>query len=179
VLVTAKDLLTLPHGMGKRYQLIAGRLHAMPAADWRHGEISANLALVLGAFIRERVLGLGLACGTGFLLYRNPDTVRAPDFAFIAKKNLPEKRPTEAYWPGAPDLAVEVLSPGDRMGEVDEKIEEWLAAGCAGVWVINPKLQTVTNYRSLTEVQINTSGDMLVGDPIVPGFSCKLSELFR
>jgi Uma2 family endonuclease len=175
---TADQLLALPSGMGKRYELVAGELRVMSPAGWEHGEIVYNLQTLLGHFIRENRLGQGFGAETGFMLRRNPDTVRAPDFAFIAKQNLPKSRPNEAYWPGAPDLAVEVLSPGDTTGEVDEKIQEWLAAGCKAVWVVDPQLQTVTVYQSTTNVQLRTADETLTGDPVVPGFSCAVSELF-
>src|SRR3954469_18725334 len=123
--VTADELLALPTGMGKRYELVAGELRVMSPAGWRHGGVAANVASLLGPFIRKHNCGRGFGAETGFLLNRNPDTVRAPDFAFIAEKHLPKTEPSEAFWPGAPDLAVEVLSPGDTSGEVDEKIEEW------------------------------------------------------
>jgi Uma2 family endonuclease len=177
--VTADDLIALPTGMGKRYELVAGELRVMSPAGWRHGVIVDNLEFLLASFIRQHNLGRGFGAETGFLLKRDPDTVRAPDYAFIAAKNLPKNEPEEAFWPGAPDLAVEVLSPGDTSGEVAEKIQEWLAAGCAAVWVVHPKLLTVTIYRSLTDVIVKTSGEMLVGDPVLPGFSCTVDELFR
>jgi Uma2 family endonuclease len=142
--VTAAELLELPTGLGKRHELVAGELRMMSPSGWEHGEVVGNLQTLLGSFIRQHRLGRVFGAETGFLLKRNPDTVRAPDFAFIAKEHLPAQKPKEAFWPGAPDLAVEVLSPGDRTGDVDEKIEEWLAAGCAAVWVVDPKLQTVT-----------------------------------
>lgn len=85
----------------------------------------------------------------------------------------------EAYWPGAPDLAVEVLSPGDTAGEVSEKVEAWLAADCAAVWIVDPMLKTVTIYRSTTIVQIVTANEVLIGDPVVPGFTCAVSDIFR
>ena len=178
-LVTAAELLQLPAGMGKRYELVAGELRVMSPSGWEHGEIVYNLQTLLGHYIRQHGLGRGFGAETGFLLRRNPDTVRAPDFAFIAKKHLPDTKPKEAFWPGAPDLAVEVLSPSDRMGEVDEKIEEWLAAGCAAVWVVDPKLQTVTIYQSPTNVLVKTAGEIFNGDPVVPGFSCAVDELFQ
>lgn len=151
----------------------------MSPAGWRHGSVAANVATLLGSFISANRLGLGFGAETGFLLKRNPDTVRAPDFAFIAKTNLPQSEPTEAFWPGAPDLAVEVLSPGDTSGDVGEKVEEWLGAGCSSVWVVDPKLRTVTIYESLANVRIFAAGEMLVGDPVVPGFSCNVDELFN
>ena len=178
-LYTADELLTLPTGMGKRYELVAGELREMSPSGWRHGAVVDNLHTLLGSFIRARGLGRGFGAETGFRIACDPDTVRAPDFAFIAKEHIPSEPPEEGYWPGAPDLAVEVLSPSDRTGEVDEKIDAWLNAGCAAVWVIDPKLETVTVYRSRTDVQVKTAGEELQGDPIVPGFSCGVDELFR
>jgi Uma2 family endonuclease len=133
----------------------------------------------LESYVTERDLGVVFGAETGFRLASNPDTVRAPDVSFVAKRNLPEQEPKDGFWPGAPDLAVEILSPGDRTGEVDEKIDAWLAAGCAAVWIVNPKLKTVTVYRSRTDVQSTATGDVLQGDPVVPGFSYVIDELFR
>jgi Uma2 family endonuclease len=177
--VTADELLAMPTGMGKRYELVTGELRIMSPSGWRHGEIVDNLTALLSAYIRAHDLGRGFGAETGFLIAVDPDTVRAPDFAFIAKANLPAEKPSEAFWPGAPDLAVEVLSPSDRTGEVDEKIDAWLAAGCTAVWVIDPQLETVTSYRSRTDVQIKTAGEILEGAPVVPGLSCPVNELFR
>jgi len=87
--------------------------------------------------------------------------------------------PREAFWPGAPDLAVEVLSPDDRTGEVDEKIEAWLAAGTAAVWIVDPKLRTVTIHESGNQVSVRAAGQTLDGGTVVPGFSCAVDELFR
>lgn len=178
-LATADELLTIPTGMGWRYELIAGRIQVYSASGWRRGQIVGNITAILSHFIKTHELGRGFAAGTGFLLTRNPDAVRAPDFAFISNKHLPKENPTEAFWPGAPDLAVEVLSPGARTGEVDEKIEACLAAGCQAVWVIDPELETVTIYRSRSDVVVKAANDILAGDPVVPGFSCPVAELFR
>lgn len=178
-LVTAEELLALPTGMGKRYELIMGELRVMSPSGWPHGKVVGKLHNRLGYFIEEHDLGIVFGAETGFLIARNPDTVRAPDFAFVAKKNIPEVKPVEAFWPGAPDLAVEVLSPGDTTGEVDEKIDTWLTSGCSAVWVIDSRLETVTTYYSRTDIRIKTAGEILEGGAIVPGFSCSVSELFR
>lgn len=177
--VTADELLALPTGMGQRYELVAGELRVMSPAGWRHGGVADSVAALLAPYIRKHMLGRGFAAETGFLLRRNPDTVRAPDYAFVSNARLPKSEPAEAYWPGAPDLAVEVLSPSDTFGEVAEKVDEWLSSGCLVVWVIDPKLQTITIYESLTNVRILAVGDTLQGDPVLPGFSCDVSQLFQ
>ena len=178
-LTTADELLSLPTGLGQRYELVAGQLRVMSPSGWAHGKVVGKLHNRLGYFIEQHDLGIVFGAETGFRLASDPDTVRAPDFAFVAKQKIPEVPPRDGFWPGAPDLAVEVVSPGDRMGEVDEKIQEWLTSGCAAVWVIDPKLETVTVYRSRTDVQVKTVGEVLDGHPIVPGFSCAIKELFR
>ena len=177
--VTAAELLELPTGMGQRYELIAGELRVMSPSGWPHGKVIGKLHTRLGSFVEKHDLGVIFGAETGFRLTSNPDTVRALDIAFIAKQNIPVVEPREGFWPGAPDLAVEVLSPGDRSGEVDEKIEAWLSAGTAAVWVIDPKLKTVTIYQSPTNVQIKVMGEQLDGGAVVPGFSCAVIELFQ
>jgi Uma2 family endonuclease len=178
-LVTAEELLTLPTGMGKRYELVTGEIREMSPSGWPHGVVVGRLHNRLGRFIEDHDLGLVFGAETGFLIARDPDTVRAPDFAFVSKKNIPKEMPSEAFWPGPPDLAVEVLSPSDKTGDVDEKIRAWLAAGCSAVWVIDPQLQTVAIHRSRTDIQSNTTGETLEGGAVVPGFSCPVEELFR
>ncbi|MDZ4656707.1 MAG: Uma2 family endonuclease [Bythopirellula sp.] len=177
-LVTADEVLALPMGMGKRYELVAGELRIMSPGSWRHGNVISNLHGKLFNHVNQHNLGMMFGAETGFRLATDPDTVRAPDIAFIAKSNIPHRLPDAGFWPGAPDLAVEVLSPGDRTGEVDEKIEAWLDAGSLAVWIVDPKLETVTIYRSRTDIQVRTVGEVLDGEPVVPGFSCAVEELF-
>ena len=177
-LITAAELLAMPTGMGKRYELLAGELREMSPSGWRHGKVASRLNARLDIYVEEHDLGLVFGAETGFRLASNPDTVRAPDVSFISKQNVPEREPNDGFWPGAPDLAVEVLSPGDRTGEVNEKIDAWLSAGCNAVWVVDPKRKTVTIHRSRSDIQVKAAGDVLNGDPIVPGFSCTVDELF-
>lgn len=175
---TADELLLLPKGKGKTYELVLGELREMSPGGWRHGNVISNLHGKLGPYVAEKKLGMMFGAETGFKLTSNPDTVRAPDIGFVANKNIPNHLHDRGFWPGVPDLAVEVVSPGDTSGEVDETINAWLEAGCEAVWVVNPKLETVTVYLSRTNVDVRTADDTLSGDPVVPGFSCQVSELF-
>lgn len=177
--VTAAELLALPTGMGKRYELVLGELRVMSPAGWRHGNVASNLHGLLATFVRQHDLGMMFGAKTGFRLARDPDTVRAPDIAFIAKQSLPAEMPREAFWPGAPYLAVEVPSPDDRTGEVDEKIEAWLDAGTVAVWIVDPRLLTVTAYEAKNKVSVKTAGQTFEGGTVVPGFSCAVDDLFR
>lgn len=150
----------------------------MSPAGWEHGEIVMRISGILWEYIRPRELGRLFGAETGFILSRNPDTVRAPDVAFIARENLPRQKPTGAFWPGAPDLAVEVLFPSDRTGEVDEKNRAWIFGGVRMVWVIDPEAHTVTVYRSPTNVKVLTADDVLNGEDVVPGFLSRVAEIF-
>ncbi|HEY4234346.1 MAG TPA: Uma2 family endonuclease [Lacipirellulaceae bacterium] len=178
-IVTAADLLEFPTGMGKRYELVLGELRVMSPSSWRHGNVVSNLHRILASFVKQHDLGMMFGAETGFRLTRDPDTVRAPDIAFIAKRNLPADLPQEAFWPGPPDLAVEVLSPSDRTVEVNEKIEAWLAAGTTAVWVVDPRLRTVSVYLAGSSGHIYSSAETLEGGSVAPGFLCPLDEVFR
>jgi Uma2 family endonuclease len=175
--MTADDLLKLPSGEA-RYELVKGELLTMSPAGSEHGAIIFNLSILLGQFIRANMLGQGFGAETGFKLASNPDTVRAADIAFVRRERIPEAGLPKNFWEIAPDLAVEVLSPGDSFEEVVAKVEEWLAAGSLEVWVVSPKRRNVTAYRSLTDVRTYSEKDELEGGEVVPGFRCKVSEIF-
>lgn len=176
-LTTAEELLSMPDD-GFRYELVEGELRRMSPAGHNHGRIAIRLTVPLGQYVKDHGLGEVYAAETGFLLKNNPDTVRAPDVSFIRQERVEQIGNTEGFWPGAPDLAVEVNSPGDRVGEVEEKVREWLSAGTRLVWVVSPKLRVVTVYRSLTDISTLTEKDTLDGGEVVPGFQFPVAELF-
>ena len=108
----------------------------------------------------------------------DPDTVRAPDASFISRERLAEIGETDGYWPGAPDLVVEVISPNDKYTDVEAKVAEWLEAGTRMVIVINPRRRSVRVHRSPTEVDDLVEGDTIDGSDVVPGWRTPISGLF-
>ena len=177
-LITADELLTLP-GNEFRYELVKGELKKMSPAGHEHGRIVMHLAAPLAQHVKAKQLGEVYAAETGFKLESNPDTVRAPDIAFIVASRVRAVGDTRGYWPGAPDLAVEVLSPNDRVYEIEEKVSQWLLAGSRQVWVVSPKLRTVTIYFSTGDIHVLTDKDRLEGADVVPGFDLPVVELFE
>ncbi len=174
---TAEQLLRIPDD-GYRYELVAGALRKMTPAGWKHGAVAGRLHGWLAHHIEQHDLGTIFTAETGFLISHDPDTVRAPDIAFVRKDHLPAPLPEEAFWPGAPDLAVEVVSPSDTMSSVDDKVQAWLDAAAQVVWVVNPKWRNVTVYRSATNIKTRTENDELAGEDVVEGFCRRVGDIF-
>lgn len=174
--ITVEELLRLPDD-GFRYELVKGELRKMPPAGFEHGVLAIRIGSRLDQHVRLHDLGLVIAAETGFKLASNPDTVRAPDAGFVKKERLPAELP-KGYFPGAPDLAVEVISPDDTLVEVEEKIFDWFASGAKMVWVINPRHKTVKVYSSFTQVKVLVENDELNGEDLLPGFRYRISEIF-
>lgn len=175
--MTAEELIKLPSGKF-RYELINGELITMSPSGSEHGAVVINLTAPLGVHVKTNSLGVVFSAETGFKLASNPDTVRAPDIAFVRRERIPEAGVPKGYWPGAPDLAVEVVSPGDTVHEVDKKVAEWLAAGTSAVWVVNPKRRTVTIHRPSRDIVVLSEADELDGQDVVPGFRCRIIDIF-
>ena len=175
--MTADELLMMP-GDGYRYELVKGQLLKMAPTGYEHGVRTVELTTILHSFIKAHDLGVVCAAETGFLLTQNPDTVRAPDIAFISRQRVQQAGRVKSYWLGPPDLAVEVTSPGDTVREVENKVAEWLEAGTRMVWVVSSKFRMVTSYTSLTDVRTFTEKDILDGGDVVPGFKINVGEIF-
>lgn len=175
--MTADELLRMPED-GWRYELVAGELRKMSPPGFQHGAIAQDLGWRLSASVNQNKLGQVLAAETGFLVSRDPDTVRAPDIAFVSNDQLKRYGMPVKYFPEAPALAVEVVSPDDTAEEVDSKIRCWLSAGTLLAWVVYPGGRTITVYRSLDDIRVLTEADTLSGENVVPGFECQVSEIF-
>jgi len=174
-LMTAEELLhaNIPD---KRTELVRGVLVVREPPGGRHGSVTMNLALRLGNHVVSEGAGQVFAAETGFTLARGPDTVRAPDIAFVQRERLPEPIPV-GFPEFAPDLVVEVLSPGDRPGDVLAKVGDWLEAGARLVWVIDPERQIARVYRHDGSETILSADGALDGEDVLPGFSCLLTSI--
>ena len=172
---TADQLLKTP-GLG-RCELVRGELIMMTHAGFEHGSVVAKITAPLVRFVQQHRLGQMTGAETGFRIGHDPDTVRAPDVAFVRAERIPPE-PVRGFFPGAPDLAVEVLSPDDRASAVLDKVHQWLAAGCLVVWVVDPEKRTVTVYNGPDRTVTLTAADELSADNLLPGLRLPVTEIF-
>ena len=180
-MVATADLMTAQQLLEARNlgpcELVCGRLVILPYTPWQEGLIASRLLGCLSRFVKHEVLGVAVGGRTGFQIGHDPDMVRTADVAFIRSDRIPCEG-TEGYFQGPPDLAVEVVSPNDRAGELLAKVQDWLAAGCRAVWVVDPTSQTVSVYRGLRETTLLTVDDELTNDELLPGFRLPVAQLF-
>ena len=169
----------LPENADKRLQLIEGEIYEMPPAGGEHGGMTLDLGSQIRSHAKANNLGYTTAAETGYILFKNPngkDTVVAPDVGFISKQRLPQGLP-KGYIPVAPDLVVEVVSPGDRADEIDQKVVLYLRYGTRLVWMFYPKTKTVITHN-LDGIQRLDINDMLEGEDVLPGFKLAIREVF-
>jgi Uma2 family endonuclease len=176
-ITTADELLHMPDD-GFRYELVEGELRKMTPTGAEHGFLSSEIDYLLRDHVKRHDLGQVFGAETGFRIGKNPDTVLAPDASFIRKERIAVRGIPKEYFPEAPALVVEIISPSDTAEEVDDKIRRWFAAGVELAWVIYPGGRSVTIYRSLNDIRRLTGSDTLDGESVIPGFSCKISDLF-
>jgi Uma2 family endonuclease len=177
-LMTAAELLTMPDDGFHRYELVKGELISMAPAGGEHGAIGVNASTYINVFVRQNDLGAVFNSDTGFIISADPDTVRAPDVSFLRKENIPPDGIPKGFIPGAPDLAVEVISPSDSYTEVAEKVAQLLEAGTQLVVLIDPRTRTVALHHQSGEIsRLNEADTLTLGD-VLPGFECAVGELF-
>lgn len=175
--MSAEELLRLNTPEARR-ELVRGELIVREPGGFRHGDVAARLLIAVGTFVESRSLGRVFTAETGFRLRTNPDTVRAPDVAFVRRDRLPEP-PPRGYAAIAPDLVIEVLSPDDRPGQVLSKVGDWLEAGTALVWVVDPDRRTARVYRADGGQDLLTDRDRLDGEVVLPEFQYELRRAFE
>ena len=174
---TAELLSQLPDD-GNRYELVLGELRMMSPAGGRHGRIAARINKLLTNHVDDHELGATFAAETGFRIAVDPDTVRAPDAAFVSQQKMEELDDDAGFLPFSPDLAVEVVSPSDTFSGVEEKAFSWLDAGTKIVLIVEPDSKSVHVYKSRDSISVHQTGDAVdVGDA-VPSWKFRVPEIF-
>ncbi len=177
-LVTAEELWRMGEPAdGSRLELLQGELIQMTPAGARHGACCATVSSALHRYVKERSAGHVVSNDTGIFTEKDPDTVLAPDLAYWSRQRLAEL--PEGFVEVPPDLAVEVVSPGDSQSYVHRKVLHYLDHGVALVWVVDPKTRTVTEYRSRQDVRILAEAEEITGGDALPGFSCRVGGFFQ
>jgi Uma2 family endonuclease len=175
--MTADELLAMPDD-GIRRELVEGELREMTPAGWQHGRIAGNIAGELRAYVRAHRLGVMATAEASYRLSADPDTVRVPDVSFVRQGRVDEIGDPTGYWPGAPDLAFEVISPNDRYTEVRAKVDEYLVAGTPMVVLVDPQNREVIVFRpSIGRLEL-AEDDVLDGGDVVPGWKLPVREIF-
>ena len=174
-LVTAEELANYPDS--KDYELVRGVPRVYEPPGGLHGRLGGRIAARLLDHVERFGLGTVLV-EAGYVLRRGPDTVRGPDVSFLSAARLPRDQIPEEFIPGAPDLAVEILSPSSRWSEVEEKVADYLAGGTRLVWVMEPRERRVVVRYPDRPSRTLTAGDVLDGEDVVPGFALTLADLF-
>lgn len=177
-LVTAADLLALPDS-GARRELVRGVVREMAPAGDTHGAVAAAILVHLGRYLYDNPVAEVRAAETGFRLGGVPETVRAPDVAVIRLERIPRSGLADGYFVGAPDLAVEVVSPHDSATEVLEKVEDWLAGGAQLVWVVYPRVPRLVVHRAGGAAQTLGPDDRVDGGGVLSGFGMPLRDLLN
>jgi Uma2 family endonuclease len=177
--LTAEDLWKMPEVPGKRYELVDGELLEMPGAGGQHMTMMVLIFKLIEAFVIEHDLGIAYPDGLAYIIARNPDRVRIPDVSFVTHDRVPEAGPPEGFWPVAPNLAVEIVSPNDSAGELHYKVRDYLTSGVEMVWVVWPKSQVVSVHTPGAAGRELELHDELDGGDLLPGFRIPVSTLFR
>ena len=177
-LMTAAELLAMPDDGFHRYELVKGELITMPPAGGEHGAIGSRADRRIGNYVEQNDLGEVFNSDTGFIISTDPDTIRAPDVSFLRKESIPADGIPKGFIPGAPDLAIEVISPTDSYTEVTEKVAQLLEAGTQLVVLIDPRTRTIALHHHDGAIDRLTEDDILTFGDALPGFECAVAELF-
>ena len=171
--MTAEELMNIDDD-SHRHELIKGELLTMPLPKPVHGQVTANLLMLVGQYVKANRLGR-VYSESGYHIESDPDTVLGPDVSFVTQDRIDDA--VEGYYQGSPDLVIEVLSPGDRRGRVEHKLCLWLESGAKSVWLVNPRRRTVEVCKLNGDRKLFHDTDELIDD-IVPSFRVAVSEIF-
>jgi len=160
------------------YELYDGVRRKTDSMGQRHGEIQMEIGGPLHAHVRANRLGRVYPSDPHFILFRDPDTVVMPDVAFVREDRLAPMDTRDGYAPYAPDLAVEVISPSNRLVEILEKVALYGRAGTSLVWLVDPRARSVTVYVPGQEPRTLRDGDTLDGGDVIPGFRLPVADIF-
>ncbi|HXT16458.1 MAG TPA: Uma2 family endonuclease [Gemmatimonadaceae bacterium] len=159
-------------------ELVRGELRLIPLPGFRHGALATRVARLLDAFVEPNRLGT-VTVGSGYVLAALPRTVRGPDIAFVSASRLPPDMEAERIARFRPDLAIEILSPSEPASRLDEKLADYRAAGIPLAWVVDGSSRTVTVVTLRGAPRTLHHDDVLDGGTILPGFSCRVGDLFE
>ena len=177
-MITAEEFLAFPASDVKA-ELVRGELRMTPPAGGPHGGVGANLIGMLWSYVRTLNLGRVFGDATGYELVQLPHTVRVPDASFVRAARLPDTGIEPGLLRFAPDLAIEVLSPSETASELEEKLHDYLSSGTALIWIVDPAPRTVMIVGADAPVRWLREEDTLDGGAVIPGFSCKVAEIFE
>ncbi|MEX0891021.1 MAG: Uma2 family endonuclease [Gemmatimonadota bacterium] len=175
-LLTLEEYLQLPEEDWPFSELVQGRLVREPPPGYVHGKLQSAILAALSAHIGQAELPLACVGPMGFVLERNPDTVRGPDVAVVPR---PPTLLPSGFIEGSPLLAVEIVSPSNRAAEIQAKVQDYLGAGAKIVWVVQPRTQEITVHRPAAEPVFLRRGDTLDGGEVLPGLRLAVAELFE
>jgi Uma2 family endonuclease len=177
-LLTAEEFFALPDpNDGSKQELVRGKVVTMPGPGWEHGEVQVNIATAIKLFLKANPIGR-VATESGAITERKPDTVRGPDVSYYSKERLPLDKRVVGYHDELPDLCVEVMSPSNSLKQLKSKAKEYLFAGVRMIWIIDPEERTVTIITEPLESRTLEPDATLDGGDVLPGFSCKVADLF-
>jgi len=176
--ITADEFLRIDTPLAGKYELVRGKVIHMPPPGLRHCDVQGNVYVLLRVFAKSTRLGRAFF-EAGTLLDRFPDTVRGPDVSFYSTERMAFDAEVVGYNDRPPDLVVEVLSPGNRPGDVRRKLQEYFAAGVRLAWIVDPEDRTVTVHTEPLASRTLTAEQTLTGGDVLPGFTTPIAAIFE
>ncbi len=171
--LTESDLLRMKD-TGRKYELVDGRLQEVPTGG-RHGWLELRLYSRIAPYLSPQVFEFGSS--TGFRMAEG--NIRSPDLSVMRRERLPEGKPPVEFINGAPDLAVEIVSPSENLADLHQKLREYFESGAREVWLLFPETQEVHRYTGLLKVEVLRGDDVLSSESLLPGFQVRVAELFE